>query len=212
MEQLRKLYRLCRSSDSIFLLVILRTLYYKLNSKNIIPHHKVIIRGKENIDTTGRLFVGISNNDFTLGSDKTYLHIKGHLLVEKDFHIGRGCKFAIGPEGKVILGRSMVNAYSTFVINNSLKIGDNCVISWNCQFLDDDLHFIKYSERKEKKSAIEIGNDIWIGSNVSIFKGVTVSDGCIIAAYSVVVSSFLEKNCLIAGNPAKIIKHNVSWS
>jgi len=212
MKQLKKLYLLCKDSDSIFLIVILRTLYYKLFGKNIIPHHKVIIRGKKNIITKERLFVGVANNDFTLGSDKTYLHIKGSMIVEKDFHIGRGCKFAVGPKGKVILGRSMVNAYSTFIINHKLKIGNYCVISWNCQFLDDDLHTIQYDNKKEKNPNINIGNNIWIGSNVSVFKGVSIPDGCIVAANSVLVSSFQKKNCLIAGNPAKVIKQNVSWS
>lgn len=212
MEQIKKLYSVCKKSDSNFVIVLVKAIYYRIVGKNIIPHQNAIIRGVDNIQTKGRLFIGVANNDFTLSSDKTYLHIKGNMIVEKDFHIGRGCRFVVGKNAKIVLGRSMVNANTFFIINHSLEIGDHCVISWNCQFLDDDLHSISYKEKKAKSPHIQIGNKVWIGSNVSVYKGVCIPNGCIIAANSVVVSSFSETNCLIAGNPAKVIKHNVDWS
>ena len=44
-----------------------------------------------------------------------------------------------------------------------------------------------------------------------IMKGVTIADGCVIAANSVVTKSMAEENALIAGNSAKIIKKDILW-
>ena len=95
---------------------------------------------------------------------------------------------------------------------HNLKIGENCAISWNCQFLDEDFHQFDYEGKKEiKNNAIEIGSKVWIGSNVSLYKGVRIPNGSIIASDSVVKGTFDDENILIAGNPAKIIKRNVKW-
>ena len=71
---------------------------------------------------------------------------------------------------------------------------------------------LKSQGKKEIKSnAIEIGSKVWIGSNVSLYKGVRIPNGSIIASDSVVKGTFDDENILIAGNPAKIIKRHVKW-
>ena len=54
-----------------------------------------------------------------------------------------------------------------------------------------------------------IGNDVWIGQNVTIMPGVKVGDGAIIAANSTVVKS-IEPYTIYGGNPAKFIKKRFS--
>ena len=91
-------------------------------------------------------------------------------------------------------------------------MGEDCAISWGCQFLDDDFHELSYEGRaKVDDPKIRIGSHVWIGSRVSVLKGAVIPDGCIVASNSVVGKVFTEKNCLIAGNPAKVIRHDVSW-
>ena len=56
-----------------------------------------------------------------------------------------------------------------------------------------------------KKSAVKIGNDVWIGEGVKILKGVTIGDGAIIGAGSVVTKD-IPPYCFAVGVPAKVIK------
>nr|HQE12748.1 hypothetical protein [Flavipsychrobacter sp.] len=56
-----------------------------------------------------------------------------------------------------------------------------------------------------------IGNHIWIASHVSILKGVHIADNTVVATRAVVTKSFIEKNILIGGMPAKKLKENINW-
>jgi acetyltransferase-like isoleucine patch superfamily enzyme len=55
-------------------------------------------------------------------------------------------------------------------------------------------------------SAIDIGDDVWLGAGAIILKGVTLGDGCVVASGSVVTSGSYPPRSLLAGNPAKIIR------
>ena len=57
-------------------------------------------------------------------------------------------------------------------------------------------------------SPIIIGENVWIGSNVRICKGVTIGDNSVIAACSVVTKD-VPANAIAAGNPAKIVKTDI---
>ncbi|MDL2243544.1 acyltransferase [Bacteroidales bacterium OttesenSCG-928-J19] len=176
-------------------------------------HQCVGIKGIKNIQQNdGILSVGVEYYGFMHKTDKTFLNLKGKLTLNGSFQIGRGCRFNIGENGHVILGRnSFVNPNTTFIIMHKLVIGDNCSISWNCQFLDEDFHEINYSGKKESENSIIIGNNVWIGCNVKIYKGTVIPDNCVIASDSVVKGIFHEEYTLIAGTPGKVIKKEVRW-
>lgn len=76
---------------------------------------------------------------------------------------------------------------------------------------DSDSHYLAYpGYEKKEKAPIIIEDHVWIGLGVTILKGVTIGEGCVIAAGSVVTKSFPPR-CLIGGNPARIIRENISW-
>lgn len=180
--------------------------------KNILVHQHTTIKGVKNISTGGNLNIGTDYVGFTGKKDPTILNVQGKLSFDGSFSIGRGCRMDIGQHAKVRFGKNgFVNPFTLFVIMHELEIGDNCAISWHCQFLDEDFHEIMYEGKKEKSRKITIGNKVWIGANSFIYKGTTIPDGCVVASNSVVRGVFTEKNTLIAGNPAKVIKHNISW-
>lgn len=64
---------------------------------------------------------------------------------------------------------------------------------------------IPIRDQGEIKKGIIIQDNVWIGANSVILDGVIIESGAIIGAGSVVTKS-VPKNCIVAGNPAKIIK------
>ncbi len=91
-----------------------------------------------------------------------------------------------------------------------IDIGEDVAIAENVSIRDSDNHFITSDENFQMTKPVRIGNHVWIGMNVLILKGVTINDGAIIAAGSVVTRD-VPANCLVAGVPAYVIKENVQW-
>lgn len=137
---------------------------------------------------------------------KSQLEIKGH------FTIFPGGRIIIGPNAKVELGNnSFISLNTKIICKDYIKIGDNCAISWDCLIMDTDFHNIIQNNNLNKETKpILIGDDVWIGSKVTILKGVSIGDGAVIASNSVVTKN-VPSRCIVAGNPAKIIRENVQW-
>ena len=98
----------------------------------------------------------------------------------------------------------------------SITIGKNTDIGPGCKIIDNDFHPLPYSQRhpveqldKVKKRPIKMGEGCLIGANSIILKGTTLGNNVVVGAGSVVSGSFPD-NVIIAGNPAKVVKHNES--
>lgn len=214
MNWLITIYRLSKYSESIFILFLIKNLYYAIFGINIIAHHLSEIKNLKNIKTKGSLRLGIDYYGFSTKRDLTYLNIRGKLIFNGNFSIAKGCRFDVGKDAVVEIGdNGYVSPNTWFIISHGLTIGNGCMISWGCQFLDDDFHKLVYENRKQLESnKIKIGNNVWIGCNSYIYKGVNIPNGSVVAANSVVKSSFFEENILIAGNPAVVVKKGVNWN
>lgn len=126
--------------------------------------------------------------------------------------------------GKIIMGDySKIGGGSVINAVESVQIGNYTGIAENVHITDNNNHPVNPSYRKYmricrdmeprywKHSAhapVVIGENCWIGRNVSILKGVTIGDNSVIAANSVVTKS-VPANCIVAGNPAKVVKTNI---
>ena len=101
-------------------------------------------------------------------------------------------------------------------------IGDRVLIAHNCNIFDSNCHPIDKSDRLNDYlnllrygynnlngevaiNAVHICDDVWIGANSCVMKGVTIGEGSIVAAGSVVTKD-VPSNVVVAGNPARIIK------
>ena len=213
MNWLTKTYRLSKKSDSILIIFLIKNLFYAVKGIKITAHHLTEINYLSNIVTLGKVDIGIDYFGFSSKYDRTFLNIRGKLVFNGNFSIGKGCRFDVSPKAVIeIGGNGYVSPNTWFIISHGLTIGEGCMISWGCQFLDDDFHKLEYDKQKHlATNKITIGNHVWIGCNTFIYKGVNIPNGCVIASNSVVKSSFFEDNLLIAGNPAEIIKKDINW-
>lgn len=90
-------------------------------------------------------------------------------------------------------------------IGNHVKLGGNCIL------IDTDSHNLDYKIRRGqytdwgKSAPIVIEDDVFIGMNCIVLKGVTIGARSIIAAGSIVTKS-IPADCIAAGNPAKVIR------
>ncbi len=189
----------------------LKYLYFRLRGKRIIAHTHAMVRGVSNIVTDGTLYIGTDYVGFVHPRHRTFLNIRGSLVVRAPFTIGRGCTIDIGPNARCELGSGYITADTRFVIMHGLKIGTGVAISWGCLIIDEDFHHLHWDGKTERPHPIEIGDHVWIGSNVTILKGVRLANNVVVASNAVVTRSCEEENVLLAGNPAVIIKRNVTW-
>ena len=106
---------------------------------------------------------------------------------------------------------------------DSIIIGNHVLIAHNCNIFDNDTHPINLYERRAdaeniiwkgirndyktlRYAPIVIEDDAWIGCNCIIMKGVSIGEGAIVAAGSVVTKDVPAKT-IVGGNPARILKY-----
>lgn len=92
-------------------------------------------------------------------------------------------------------------------IGNDVLMGAKITITDNShgRMILDELCIHPSFRPLVSKGPVVIGNCVWIGDKVTILPGVTIGDGSIIGANSVVTKD-VPSNCVVAGNPAKVIK------
>lgn len=122
------------------------------------------------------------------------------------------------PGAEIVIGNGVGISGATIYARKKITIGDNTCIGGNCKILDNDFHPIEAEERNTllrdphggesdliPAREIAIGKNCFIGCNSIILKGTVLGDGCVVGAGAVVAGRF-EDNCVIAGNPARIIR------
>lgn len=159
------------------------------------------------------------------GSRKGRVHIGEKSLVHCGITLER-------ERGIVTIGsNSFIGAGTRIACAERIEIGSDVLISWGCTIVDHDSHSLVWRERMEdvrqwregmqrrgkigaaslKKwdvvpmAPVCIRDKAWLGFNVIILKGITVGEGAVVAAGSVVTKD-VPAWTLVAGNPARIIR------
>ena len=150
------------------------------------------------------------------GANKTNIILKHHSEMF-------GSLVAYG-SGQIIMDEwSKIGENSSIICTNKVYIGKDTAIASGVTIIDNNTHPTNANDRRYMRhtphgslersniwaasSEIYIGENVWIGSDVRICKGVKIGDNAIIAACSVVTKD-VPANSIAAGNPARIVKEN----
>lgn len=129
--------------------------------------------------------------------------------VRGRFRIYTGSRIYINSGATLDLGSGYINNNLSLSCFERIEIGNGVAIAENVCIRDSDNHTVLPRAHVSTKP-VKIGNNVWIGMNVTVLKGVHIGEGSIIAAGAVVTGD-IPPNCLAAGVPARVIKTGVRW-
>ena len=132
-----------------------------------------------------------------------------------------GVHFALGEKGRVQIGDYCYFTNAVLLCELEMRIGNYVVIGWNATIADTDFHPLEPAERiadaiacsplgqgrprpEVPKRPVTIEDDVWIGPNATILKGVRIGKGAFIEAGSLVTRD-VPARARIMGNPAQVI-------
>ena len=174
-------------------------------------------------DVSTILTFGLSIRFDAKKEERTYVEIGAKGLI--------GVHFVFESEkGFIKIGNNVHIGSATFISRNSIEVGDDVTMAWGIIIYDHNSHSIYWEHRKNDNhqcysdytnfnknnivnkdwnnvdtKPVVIGNKVWIGFDVTILKGVTIGEGAIIGAKSVVTKD-VPAWTVVAGNPAREVK------
>lgn len=113
----------------------------------------------------------------------------------------------IDPWNLTMNSYSSLGEYSCIRCRDKVMIGEKCCIGRDVYILTAS-HNISSSHFEMTTSPTIIGNNVWIATRATISKGVTIGDGAVVGAESLVVKD-VESWTVVGGNPAKFIKKRI---
>lgn len=123
----------------------------------------------------------------------------------------RRCKLLVYDAATLSIDGNVYMSNAVIVATKKIEIGNNVMIGGGVTIVDSDFHTMDYScwgtpmdEMLMKRSPVKIGNNVFIGMNSIILKGVNIANGAVIAAGSV-VNKDIPANEIWGGNPVRFI-------
>ncbi len=194
-----------RAKSRYLLKISLPALIYclwKFRSSNIIPFKNTRIRGEKEskVFGDGLLLLGIQWELGRYLSSQMVLRQGSCVRINGRFKIYSGHSIWVNQGATLILGSGYINNNLRLSCFKRIEIGNNVAISENVTIWDSDCHCVR---GKQDTAPVRICDNVWIGLNSVILKGVTIGEGSVIAAGSV-VNRDIPSHTLAAGVPAVI--------
>jgi acetyltransferase-like isoleucine patch superfamily enzyme len=154
-----------------------------------------------------------------VGSSYSFCRYRSELPVGVE--IGRGASLCdascvdIGPRGVVRLGEFALVTAARIVCDAEVEIGPYALVSWEVMIMDsyrvpvdpDQRRRVLHGDTALLPSArpVRLGRNSWVGFGATVLPGVTIGEGSIVAARSVVASD-VPPYVVVAGNPARVVR------
>jgi acetyltransferase-like isoleucine patch superfamily enzyme len=164
---------------------------------------------------------------FYCESAQVFRHLKSNTpgAVRFGDHVSvyGGCSFSVGVNGRCSVGDFTLLNGALVMAEELIEIGSHCLVSWNVGIADSDFHPLEPAQRiidahalapffkgrpprpEIRTAPVIISDNVWIGMNAVILKGVTIGENSVVAAGSVVTKS-VAANVVVAGNPAVTVR------
>lgn len=193
---------------------------------------ELAVRSSNNIGIHGRgNRLVVKTKEIPLRLEVSIVGNGNEIVIEEGFRAESLCRIIVGTDSnpcdnaKIHIGKNTrVNDvyFLTMEDDSFIEVGEDCLFSWGVYVWATDSHAIFETSEDLPCEAntenvrncgkfVKIGNHVWLGMDVKVGKNTEIGDGCVVGWSSVVTGAFPEKNCVIAGVPAKIIKQNRSW-
>ena len=172
-----------------------------------LKNSKIVVLGSNNkiiIEDDVKLL----NVTIRIVGDNNLLYIRKNSVLRGTFLLDKGAKIEIGEATIFNFSSSVVEARD----KHNIYIGSKCLFS-HFRAQTSDVHSIfdiSTGKRINKPEDIIIEDNVWIAYDALILKGAHIRKGSVVGARAVVAGS-VPSNCIVAGNPARIIKANISW-
>jgi acetyltransferase-like isoleucine patch superfamily enzyme len=172
----------------------------------------------------------VGNGTVFLNNFNIYNNKNNEVLIGENSVIGATVIFE-HENGKVSIGDRVYIGDSKIICKNKITFESDILVAWGVTFYDHNSHSLDYSKRQKDIiqvledfrhhngnysmnkdwndvdfKPINIKSNVWIGFDAVIMKGVTIGEGAIVAACSVVTKD-VPPFTVVAGNPAKVIKY-----
>lgn len=171
------------------------------------------IRNSIKTDKSSKVFIGRN-----LRMSKCSIIIKGK---NNTLRIGEGCVLRsstieiVGNNCSIEIGNNCMIGKECYLSAKeesiSLTIKDDCGLSRNVKIMTSDGHPIYQNDKRcNEARSVFIDRHVWIADNVTILKGVTIHSGSVIGINSTLTKD-VPANTVVAGNPARVVRDNISW-
>ena len=135
----------------------------------------------------------------------------GRLEIGKGFKMRDCAKLRVRKNARLIIGSNVsINSNNIIACRDTIVIGDNVELSPNVQIYDHDHDFRVEGGLKSKKyktGPIVIGNNVWIGANTVILRGVSIGDCSVVAAGSVVTKNIPKNTTFVQKRESSIVNY-----
>jgi acetyltransferase-like isoleucine patch superfamily enzyme len=133
---------------------------------------------------------------------------KGGLRIRENVKVKTGAVFEC--LGMIDIGAgSVIGVYNWFQGGGRITFGRNVIVGSHCNFIASTHSFNEkgtdFKQQPLVKGDIEIGDNVWIGSHVTVLDNVKIGDNVIIGAHSL-VNADIESNSIVVGTPARVMK------